>query len=162
MSGENNPDLKYVADQLARGLHETKTIVQNIQTDINTTSKTLEIKVETLKAQNEASFGGIRTEMQLIRANEIQPLKASIESVHRLVKGDDHGQNSLLSRIQSLEYKDKTREEDIKELKDEKQSEKKNGVVLKAEDRRGKWLLIGAAITAVSSLGITILNLIFK
>lgn len=154
MPGDENNHSQYIAQQVTAGLEETRKIIQNFQGTLTDLSGKLEVKHEVFKAQNEASNTVLRAEFALI--------KETIQSLVRLIRGDDHGQNSLLSRLQFLENENKTFRDYIDEEKNEKNIEKNESITLKAEDKRGKWLVIVAAFTACGSLAVTLLNLFIK
>jgi hypothetical protein len=146
---EDDTNLRFLAGQLALGLEETKKIVKNLETTLNEKSFNLEIKYE----RNKVEWDHLKA--------DIGNMKNSIDSLYKLIRGDDHGSNSLIGRIQSMENKHEDFKEFVDKYEDKEKTEQKESSVLKAEDKRGKYALIVASITGVLTLGMTILNLVF-
>lgn len=129
---------KFLAEQLANGLQETKKIVQNLEKEVH--------------ASAIAAAGTNAT-----ISTDIKSIKTTVESLEKIIR--DPNTNSLINRISYLENK----YEAVNKWIDEQKEVDKG---FKTEDRRGKWQIKAAmfsgSVSLLIALGTIIFNIIAK
>lgn len=123
--------LKFLADQLAKGLEETKKLVQSLQTEVHAAAIT-------------------QTHLKV----SVDNMQSTLESLNKIIR-EGNGEKSLIARIMTLENFKKEAEKQLEEERSRKKSteieDKKGKWQLKTAVLTGSVSVIIAILSAVVS-----------
>lgn len=123
--------LKLLADQLARGLEETKKLVQSLQTEVHASAIT-------------------QTHLKV----SVDNMQSTLESLNKIIR-EGNGEKSLIARIMTLENFKKEAEKHMDEERNRKKSaeieDKKGKWQMKTAMLTGSISVLIAVLSAVIS-----------